>query len=54
LSAEIPIISARTATADERPRLWALMTENYPGYNGYQEATDREIPIVVLEPITSA
>lgn len=45
---------ARTATADERPRLWALMTENYPGYNGYQKATDREIPIVVLEPIASA
>jgi deazaflavin-dependent oxidoreductase (nitroreductase family) len=45
---------ARTATVDERPRLWALMTENYPGYNGYQKATDREIPVVVLEPITSA
>lgn len=45
---------ARTATAAERPRLWALMTETYEGYNGYQKATDREIPIMILEPITSA
>lgn len=41
---------ARIATAAERPRLWELMTENYPGYNGYQKATDREIPLVILEP----
>jgi deazaflavin-dependent oxidoreductase (nitroreductase family) len=43
---------ARTATAEERPRLWALMLENYKNYNHYQESTDREIPVVILEPIT--
>ena len=42
---------AREATPDERPRLWALMTETYPTYNKYQQSTDREIPIVVLEPV---
>jgi deazaflavin-dependent oxidoreductase (nitroreductase family) len=42
---------ARTATAEERPRLWALMLENYKNYNHYQESTDREIPVVILEPI---
>jgi hypothetical protein len=26
------------------------MTEQWPGYDGYQESTDREIPLVVLEP----
>lgn len=41
---------ARTATPKERPRLWKLMTAGYAGYDGYQRATDREIPVVVLEP----
>jgi deazaflavin-dependent oxidoreductase (nitroreductase family) len=41
---------ARTATAEERPRLWALMNEVYPTYAEYQSRTAREIPVVVLEP----
>ena len=40
---------ARTATADERPELWGLMTSIWPAYNEYQTRTDREIPVVVLE-----
>jgi deazaflavin-dependent oxidoreductase (nitroreductase family) len=40
---------ARTATADERPRLWRLMTDRWPDYDAYQQKTDREIPVVVLE-----
>ena len=40
---------ARPATADERPRLWELMAEIWPDYDGYQRKTDREIPVVVLE-----
>ncbi|MBM3678004.1 MAG: nitroreductase family deazaflavin-dependent oxidoreductase [Actinobacteria bacterium] len=43
-------VRARTATAEERPRLWALMNEVYPTYEEYQERTAREIPIVILEP----
>ncbi len=42
---------ARTATAEERPRLWNLANRRYPGYAVYQRrAGPREIPIVVLEP----
>ena len=42
---------ARTATADERPRMWELVNRRYPGYAVYQRrAGSREIPIVVLEP----
>jgi deazaflavin-dependent oxidoreductase (nitroreductase family) len=42
---------ARTATADERSRMWKLCTHRYPGYDVYQRrAGSREIPIVVLEP----
>jgi deazaflavin-dependent oxidoreductase (nitroreductase family) len=41
--------TARTATAEERPDLWKLMAERWPAYNDYQQKTDREIPVVVLE-----
>jgi deazaflavin-dependent oxidoreductase (nitroreductase family) len=43
-------VHARLATAEERPRLWPMAVATYPGYAGYQERTDREIPLVVLEP----
>jgi deazaflavin-dependent oxidoreductase (nitroreductase family) len=43
-------VRARTATAAEKPRLWKIMADQWPGYNGYQRNTDREIPVVVLEP----
>jgi deazaflavin-dependent oxidoreductase (nitroreductase family) len=40
---------ARTATAEERPDLWAEMVSHWPDYDRYQERTSREIPVVVLE-----
>ncbi|MFC3890693.1 nitroreductase family deazaflavin-dependent oxidoreductase [Lentzea rhizosphaerae] len=40
---------ARTATADEKPRLWAKMTELWPAYDTYQATAPREIPVVVIE-----
>ena len=42
---------ARTATGDERIRLWKKALEFWPPYADYQLKTDREIPVVVLEPI---
>lgn len=42
---------ARTVEGDERRRLWQMMSEVYPPYPSYQERCDREIPVVVLEPI---
>ena len=41
---------ARTASADEKAALWPEIVETYSGYRGYQERTDREIPVVVAEP----
>jgi deazaflavin-dependent oxidoreductase (nitroreductase family) len=41
---------ARVATPEERARLWPQVTTTYKGYAGYQEKTDREIPLVLLEP----
>jgi deazaflavin-dependent oxidoreductase (nitroreductase family) len=40
---------ARTATPDEKPRLWQELTDAWPAYDDYQRKTDREIPVVVLE-----
>jgi deazaflavin-dependent oxidoreductase (nitroreductase family) len=40
---------ARTATGEERDRLWRLMAGIWPDYDVYQRKTDREIPVVVLE-----
>ena len=40
---------ARTATPEERPGLWQAMAAIWPAYDRYQERTDREIPVVVLE-----
>lgn len=41
---------ARTATADEKPRLWKIVAEGWPNYNVYTTRTDRDIPVVILEP----
>lgn len=41
--------TARTASPDEKPALWALMAGIYPPYDEYQAATEREIPVVILE-----
>lgn len=40
---------ARTATAEEKPRLWERMVAEWPAYDEYQQRTEREIPVVVLE-----
>jgi deazaflavin-dependent oxidoreductase (nitroreductase family) len=40
---------ARTAEGDERERLWRQMNRVWPHYAEYQEKTEREIPVVVLE-----
>jgi deazaflavin-dependent oxidoreductase (nitroreductase family) len=41
---------ARTATAEEKSRLWPLMTAIWPQYDDYQHKTRRDIPVVILEP----
>jgi deazaflavin-dependent oxidoreductase (nitroreductase family) len=43
-------VHARLARPEERERLWAMAVRAYRGYEDYQRRTDREIPLVVLEP----
>ncbi|MGH9217374.1 MAG: nitroreductase family deazaflavin-dependent oxidoreductase [Acidimicrobiales bacterium] len=42
---------ARVADPDERARLWPQVVAKYKGYGNYQTKTDREIPLVLLEPV---
>ncbi len=42
---------ARIASADERATLWPQVVERYSGYGDYQTRTEREIPLVFLEPL---
>lgn len=41
---------ARTAVGPERAELWSRLVALYSDYDSYQSWTEREIPVVVLEP----
>jgi deazaflavin-dependent oxidoreductase (nitroreductase family) len=41
---------ARIANPEERARLWPRVTADHKNYAGYQTKTEREIPLVLLEP----
>lgn len=43
-------VRARVATGAERETIWTTQKERYPGFADYESKTDREIPVVVLEP----
>lgn len=42
---------ASVAVGAERKRLFEMMTKVYAPYPSYQKRTDRELPVVVLQPI---
>ena len=43
--------TARTAEDEERQKIWDQMAKIYPPYLDYQKATERTIPVVVLDPV---
>jgi deazaflavin-dependent oxidoreductase (nitroreductase family) len=43
-------VRARVASAGEREQLWPRVVRQYGGYENYQQRTEREIPLVILEP----
>lgn len=45
---------ARAATSSEREALWPRVTTAYGGYGRYQRKTNRQIPLVLLEPTGGA
>jgi deazaflavin-dependent oxidoreductase (nitroreductase family) len=44
---------ARTASPEEKAQLWPDIVKANKGYAGYQEKTNRDIPVVILEPSSS-
>ncbi|MFF2432656.1 nitroreductase family deazaflavin-dependent oxidoreductase [Streptomyces sp. NPDC058107] len=43
-------MNAREVTGDEKRVWWERAVEAFPDYADYQEKTDRQIPVLVLEP----
>lgn len=43
-------VHARVARREERGRLWEKAVGTYGGFDDYRRRTDREIPLIVLEP----
>jgi deazaflavin-dependent oxidoreductase (nitroreductase family) len=43
-------LRARTATPAERNEWWPRATAAWPAYDEYQKNTERQIPVVILEP----
>ena len=42
---------ARTASADEKAELWPSIASAAEGYAAYEAKTDRDIPVVICEPV---
>ncbi|MFG3621394.1 nitroreductase family deazaflavin-dependent oxidoreductase [Nocardia sp. NPDC047654] len=43
-------VRARVATPQERKRLWPLLVALYADFDAYQSWTEREIPVLILQP----
>ena len=44
------LMRARTASPAEKAEMWPAIVAANKGYEGYQQRTDRDIPVVVCEP----
>jgi deazaflavin-dependent oxidoreductase (nitroreductase family) len=43
-------VHARVADPEEHKRLWPVVVDVYGGYEDYRRRTERQIPLVILEP----
>ncbi len=50
IKSEVRAVRARTASTRERDTLWPRLVALYPDFASYQSWTEREIPVVILEP----
>ena len=44
---------ARLSEGEERKQLWQVMDRVYPEYSKLQNKTDRQIPVIVLDPVSN-
>jgi deazaflavin-dependent oxidoreductase (nitroreductase family) len=54
VGAETHEVTARVAEGEERDRIWTRQKELMPGFADYERTTDREIPVVILEPVSGS
>jgi F420H(2)-dependent quinone reductase len=47
-------VRAREAIGDERQRLWSRAVDYNPLWGSYQRRTDRTVPLIILQPRSSA
>jgi deazaflavin-dependent oxidoreductase (nitroreductase family) len=43
-------VSARIVNGAERDRIWSQQKQDYPFFAEYEQRTDRDIPVIVLDP----
>lgn len=48
--ADVMEMRARTAAGEEKAEWWPRATAVWPPYDEYQASTDRDLPVVILEP----
>jgi hypothetical protein len=46
------VVTAEVTTGDERTRLFRQQADLMPGFDEYTKLTTREIPVVVLTPVS--
>jgi deazaflavin-dependent oxidoreductase (nitroreductase family) len=50
IGTETRAFRARVADPDEREPIWTKQKADYPGFAEYESKTDRQIPVVILDP----
>ncbi|MDH5568094.1 MAG: nitroreductase family deazaflavin-dependent oxidoreductase [Myxococcales bacterium] len=45
-------VRARIADGVERDSIWETQKQRYPGFADYEASTTRQIPVVILEPVS--
>ena len=48
--ADVHELCARTASTAEKAELWPVAVAAWPDYENYQAGSERDIPLVILEP----
>ncbi len=46
---QVVAVRAREVLGEEREPIWTGQKRDYPGFAGYEEKTDRTIPVLILE-----
>ncbi|MGA3153475.1 MAG: nitroreductase family deazaflavin-dependent oxidoreductase [Streptosporangiaceae bacterium] len=52
IGTETVSLTARVASPGEREQIWAAHKREYPGFADYEQKTTRQIPVVILEPVS--